>query len=265
MTTTTNIPPRSKRACDRCHSLKERCCWLPNSTICTRCMRLRYNDCQINRPLKKVGRKRRPQISRKPILSMNSQNGHSESVTSEDSGSSEQDSDTAMWSSSPGTTISSIPDASSIAETTVHIPSINDLPNHLFPSDQIEPLEEYLWPICLGMTSPVGRFTIARQFHRSHQEVLLSRLISAFPLLKDGVLSCAVVFASLQNIQMPGEVQALCRKKAASSLSTFRSLQLTTKQDVQTCLALGTAITTFALCKFCALNLKDPPLRSDRC
>jgi hypothetical protein len=52
-----------RRACDRCHNIKERCQWLSGSDICQRCLRLGH-DCQTLRPVQKLGRKPRSRTIR---------------------------------------------------------------------------------------------------------------------------------------------------------------------------------------------------------
>ena len=48
----------SRRACDRCHTVKERCRWIHGQGECERCQRL-HSPCQTRRPTKPSGRKPR--------------------------------------------------------------------------------------------------------------------------------------------------------------------------------------------------------------
>lgn len=246
----TDTPCRSRRACDRCHAIKERCSWLPGSNICIRCIRLKYKDCRVNRPLKKAGRRRRPQIPRVPILNTGHQNGHSDNVSSEDVREYELESNSSVWISSPGTADSSHSDLTPATETAVYQSNIMNFTVSMFAPDHADPLEDRLLALCLGEANAVGRFTIGASFHKRHQQAMLNRIFIASPVLKDAFLSCAVVLASFQNVQLSESLQLLCRKKAATSISTLRALHPTTREELQICLVLGVAIMTFALCEF---------------
>lgn len=52
----------TQRSCDRCHAIKERCEWRPNSSTCKRCTRLQH-ACETRRPVKHPGRRPRPSIA----------------------------------------------------------------------------------------------------------------------------------------------------------------------------------------------------------
>ena len=122
-----------------------------------------------------------------------------------------------------------------------------DLSPFIPHSNQLEPDESNLLALCLGTADSVGRFTIGQSFHKRHQKAMLLRLDTAGPVLKDAFISCAVILAAFQNIELPQSQHRLCQTKAAASISTLRSLHPMTPQDVSVCLTLGVTITTFAL------------------
>ena len=227
------------RACDRCHALKESCQWPATSKTCLRCSRSNISDCRITRPLKKAGRRRRGPIPRVSLFGapdVKLQSRDDKSVFDSDVLTSSENSSIMGCSVSPSSSSSG-----ATAQVSYDIPPF--VPHH----EQLEPDESNLLALCIGTADSIGRFTIGRSFHRQHQRAMLLRLDMARPMLKDAFMSCAMILAAFQNIQLPRSQQRLCQAKAAASIATLRSLQPTTPQDVSICLTLGVTITTFAL------------------
>ena len=109
-------------------------------------------------------------------------------------------------------------------------------------------MESNILRLCFGAQEAVGRYTIGPTFHSQHKRALMTQLYSAFPQLKDAFLSCAPVLASHQNAQLPDAMERFCYSKAATAISSFRSLEVSDRHDLPVSLALGVAILTFSLC-----------------
>ena len=224
----------SRRACDRCHAVKERCQWDVNKPVCLRCARLKH-DCHLRRPQQKVGRKSRGRKLLDYSFYQSSRRS-SESVTSPDIGSSP-----SARSSTQSFGEVSTPDYSNLPQSSY------SPPREVALFGCLTPLEKDVLQHCFGAQEAVGRYTIGPSFHSRHQRALMTQLFSAFPQLKDAFLSCAPVLASQHNARLPENMEKFCYSRAATAISSLRSLQVESRYDVPISLALGVAVLTFGI------------------
>ena len=123
------------------------------------------------------------------------------------------------------------------AECVFELPSVLQMPT--IPSN-IEDLSTDLMVL-------IKPSTIGKSFHKQHQRDLLMRLSKATVQLKDGFLCCGAMFAQSLDVVLPLAVLEMCQRRAANAVSSLRALEISTRQDVSTCLVLGVVVSTFAL------------------
>ena len=251
---------RSERACDRCHAIKERCRWICGPGPCERCSRLNHN-CDTRRPLQKAGRK-----SRHASLNLNPQRAKGLSRLPLET--------LAVNICRTDADLSSTSTRSSPATSVYLSDRPQDESPRLLPLfGNLDEVEQHLLQLCLGTQTSVGQFTLGPSFHERHQRAFVTHFGAAMPQLKDAFLSSAAVLANYQDVHLPEALQKLCHKRAATAVSSLRSLKVSGRQDVSVCLILGVVLTTFALyvaggevytlCRF-TLSLVKPTYESTR-
>ena len=244
----------SRRACDRCHNIKERCQWPPDSDQCQRCLRLGH-DCQTLRPIQKLGRKPRSRPLRTvPLYGPPQQPGVINEVSPE----------------GPSSTDRSESSLTSPPDTYQRYPS-EDLGRIFQDLPGFDDAERELVTVCFAKSDAAGQFTLGPTFHLRHQTDLCFRLRSAVPELKDAFVACAVIMACHQKLLVSQTAIDLCARKAAVGVASLRMIQVKRREDVTICLVLGMVITTYSLfvangesqgiCA-CALGLIRPWYRS---
>jgi Fungal Zn(2)-Cys(6) binuclear cluster domain len=223
----------TKRACDRCHTVKERCRWDVGRPACQRCARLKH-DCRLRRPLQKVGRKSR---GRRLLTCSNNSDlsCYQNSTPSSSAG------------CCPSTISNSRKSIEELSSPSPRVQTQYSPPPDLAIFGRLPPLEQDVLRLCLGAQEAVGRFTIGPSFYSQHQRATLTQLYSAFSQLKDAFLSCAPVLASQHNVDLPETMEKFCYNKAATALTSLSTFKVRDRQDVSITLALGVATLTFAL------------------
>ena len=227
-----------RRACDRCHNIKERCQWLPGSEICQRCSRLNH-DCITARPVQKLGRKPRERPSKSSTASDGLSQTQVQRTESHGTVSS-----FAASSSDPSDKTHASPSAHPPADTRA-IPE--EQIKELALSDGVTEIERELLNICFHDTDAAGQWTLGPTFGKRHAEDLFYRLKNAVPQLKDAFISVACLMSSHSGDRASVLVQQICNNKAALSVSSLRALQINGREDVATALVLALTIATFGL------------------
>ncbi|KPI44258.1 uncharacterized protein AB675_8617 [Cyphellophora attinorum] len=224
-----------RRACDRCHNIKERCQWI-GSDACQRCVRLNH-ECVTLRPVQKLGRKPRGRSG-------------NHSITPEDP----QPKTLGGFGNTSVEASSSDPSDQSYAShprpVPVGRPISEDKLKELTTSDGVDERESELLNICFHDTDAAGQWTLGPTFCRRHAEDLFYRLKSALPQLKDAFISVACLMHSKSEdraADLIQQIQPYCNNKAALSVSALRSLKVNGREDVATALVLSLVISTFGL------------------
>ncbi|KAM0084153.1 hypothetical protein ACKRZS_003604 [Fusarium odoratissimum] len=148
----------SRRACDRCHNLKERCYWEQDTeTSCARCRRLGF-QCLNKRPLKKAGR---PRLAAK-LVRVSITKGHRDS-------------------SSPS------PNDTDLTCLTSPV-----LPRPLSPFDDLSTLEKQVFQNLLLSDASMDRWLVGPSFRERHRQLLVSHFIASRYTLRDAFLAVAL-------------------------------------------------------------------------
>ncbi|KAF4458110.1 hypothetical protein F53441_118 [Fusarium austroafricanum] len=148
----------SRRACDRCHSIKERCYWEQDTeTSCARCARLGF-QCLNKRPLKKAGR---PRLVAKPVQVPITKGHHdSASPTSNDT------------------------DLTCLASPVLSRP--------LSQFDDLSTLEKQMIQNLLLSDASMDRWLVGPSFRERHHQLLVSHFIASRYTLRDAFLAVAL-------------------------------------------------------------------------
>ncbi|KOS42327.1 hypothetical protein ACN38_g6773 [Penicillium nordicum] len=219
--------PAPKRACDQCHTLKEKCRRSSATTSCERCDRL-SQTCKTTRNLAKLGRK--PHIARKLSYSLpTSKFSLATCNTKKLDLSSSQNNKPYPY---------------------VYLPFDEGLFSNpaLFP--ELDKWERYFINLMkdLGAPSPLDKFLIGPSFHESHHRFFVQNLLRApTSTLKDATVACAAVLLGAQYAQYTKTSLEVGYRRAALAVSGLRSLQICKEQDLVTALILGVGIVTFAM------------------
>ena len=254
---------KSKRSCDRCHALKEGCRWpTHDAPACERCTRL-DQVCRTERTAGKIGRKPRSRpIDLKAIQTRSSNNVKTPSDLSLGAGdeaskatSSHALPTSVLYASTPTSLLHSRYDPTSpedqrlseVATPNSLLELASDIRQSLDSLGGMDDLERSVLELCFAREEAVGQFCIGKSFHRVHQRDLLTRLSRATVQLKDGFLCCGAMFAQSLDVELPPPVIEMCQRRAASAVAALRDLEVTSREDISTCLALGVVVTTFAL------------------
>lgn len=220
--------PALKRACDQCHTLKEKCRRPSATTSCERCDRLNQT-CRTTRNLAKLGRK--PCVSRK--LSYNLPTSNFSSVTCNTK---------KLELSSP---------QNNNPYPYFYLPFDEGLFSNpaLFP--ELDQWERHFLNLMkdLGAPSPLDKFLVGPSFHESHHRLFVQNLLrpASTSILKDATVACAAVLLGDQYAQYTKTSVEVGHRRAASAVSGLRSLQISKEQDLVTALVLGVSIVTFAM------------------
>jgi hypothetical protein len=230
----------SRRACDRCHNIKERCQWLQGAKVCQRCLRLNH-DCQTRRPVQKLGRKPRhptraqpepPGTSTIPLVTPSTAISTS-SPSSLYGKSTERSESTASYLSPPEQSIN-LDDSIRLLDSLVGL----------------DDAERELINVCLRNPEVCGQFTLGPTFHLIQQRDLIYRLKGATVQLKEGFISVGSFMAQAQNLTLSTKGTELCTSKAAIGVAYLRRFQVKSREDVTTALLLGFLACTYSL--FCS-------------
>ncbi|KAJ5964247.1 uncharacterized protein N7479_004123 [Penicillium vulpinum] len=223
------MPPHTpKRACDQCHTLKEKCRRSSATTSCERCDRL-SQTCKTTRNLATPGRK--PRGARK--LSYNLPASILSSAT--------HNAKTLDLSSSKSNT----------PYPHFYLPFDEGLSSNpaLFP--ELDLWERHFLNLMKDIVapSPLDKFLIGPSFVESHHRLFVQNLLrpAPTPILRDAAVACAAVLLGDQYAQYTKTGVEIGHRRAALAVSGLRSLQIAKEQDMITALVLGVAMVTFAM------------------
>ncbi|KAF1837911.1 hypothetical protein BDW02DRAFT_84384 [Decorospora gaudefroyi] len=193
-----------RRACDRCHAVKEKCRWMPDQNACERCHRLQ-SRCQSLRPVATAGRKPRYQRGESAIRR-------------------------------PTHALPIVPraDVPSPPRTLSLLPGLGEREMQLLRNTfQGQPR--------------INQFLIGPTFSIGHHKTFARHLYRATPYIQDGVLAMSAILACEHEDQPILEDRTIGHKRAASAVSTLRSMSTFGSGDLSTVLLLAISAVTFAL------------------
>ncbi|KAJ5929037.1 hypothetical protein N7454_006885 [Penicillium verhagenii] len=203
----------TKRACDQCHMVKEKCRRASITASCQRCSRL-GQTCQTARSTVKAGRK--PRGTRKLSYTL------------------------------PQFTIAIDSDPSSQYPTPYNA-GLGSNPVIFSDLDQWERHFLNLMKEDTATPSPLDKFLVGPSFHASHHISFVQNLIQPTPELKNASVACAAVLFGDQFSERAETVIDIGHKRAAMAVSSLRSFQLRDERDLTTILVLSVAMITFAM------------------
>lgn len=210
-----------KRACDRCHVVKEKCRWNHGQSDCERCKRLQA-PCQSTRPIATPGRRPRAQLLKA---------ASHRSSTSE--------------SSTPTNSL----DGSDIEKATSSTPNLKIIqickPLSIY-IDLNERELQLLNGIPRGNTR-IDQFLVGTSFHASHRRTFLRHLCKATSIIQDAVIASSALIAYEDATSRSPEDRIIGHRRAALAISSLRSLTNFDPTDLSTVLMLSASAVTFAL------------------
>ncbi|KAJ5170290.1 uncharacterized protein N7500_003073 [Penicillium coprophilum] len=216
-----------KRACDQCHTLKEKCRRLSATSSCERCDRLNQ-CCKTIRNLARPGR--RPRVTRK--LSYNLPPSSCSSVI--------RNAKTLDLSSSQNTSYPHfyLPFDEGLSSNPSLFPELDQWERHF-----LNLMKDIVAP------SPLDKYLIGPSFHESHHRLFVQNLLrpAPTPILKDATLACTAVLLGDQYAQYTTTSAEVGHRRAALAVSGLRSLRISEEQDLVTALVVGVSMVTFAM------------------
>ncbi|KAF2106386.1 hypothetical protein BDV96DRAFT_334562 [Lophiotrema nucula] len=218
------VERQQRRACDRCHAVKEKCRWSDDKTTCERCHRLR-STCQISRPIATAGRKSRYHHAIAGARRESRSSSSESSLTASPDGSSNT--------------------SNTIAETTppplMHISTQPSIFTGLNDREL-----EFLQGIPQGRTR-IDQFLVGPSFRACHQQTFLRQLCTATFIIQDAVIASSALIACEDELHTNHQDRAIGHKRAASAISALRSLGSFSSGDLSAILMLSASAVTFAL------------------
>ncbi|KAJ5503476.1 hypothetical protein N7463_006350 [Penicillium fimorum] len=215
-----------KRACDQCHTLKEKCRRPSATTSCERCVRLNQT-CKTTRNVAKPGRK--PHVARK--LSYNlptSSNSITHNAKTLDPSSSQTTPYPRFY----------LPFDGGLSSNPAQFPKLDKWEIHF-----LNLMKDIVAP------SPLDKFLIGPSFRESHHHMFVQNLLrpAPSPILKDATFACAAVLLGEQYGQYTKTSVEVGHRRAALAVSGLRSLRIYKEQDLVTALIVGVSMVTFAM------------------
>ena len=213
------------RACDRCHAVKEKCRPVPGQKACERCQRLQ-NVCLTLRPLGTAGRK--PRYHRKEEVATGLEERHAGSESS----------------LPPSTPASSVSESNIATSPASEIMSVPRTPSALSRFSEREMF------IIKGISQgrpQIGHFLIVPSFRVNHHKTFARHLHTAPPWVHDALIAAAALLAYEHEPEPFHEDRTIGHRRAASAISTLRSLKGFDPGELSTFLMLAVSAITFAL------------------
>ncbi|KAH7128921.1 hypothetical protein EDB81DRAFT_808503 [Dactylonectria macrodidyma] len=211
-------PPR---ACDRCHTIKERCEWMPDETQCDRCLRLQH-VCETARPKGRPGRKPGRRRKRFSTDIGSCRNG---SERSEEPYSLRARSGRRMQSNALVTTI-----PKSVSELSHMPPDEHQLVQRFFSQGNL-----------------LDTFSVGCSFREKVRQQVIPHMLLSKGTFMDGLLVCAMSWLEDVDDKANSGRLSTCYRYASSALATLASLKVTDFQTMTDCLMLGAMVSTFAV------------------
>ncbi|KAH7553091.1 hypothetical protein BM1_08064 [Bipolaris maydis] len=247
--------PPATRACDRCHAVKEKCRRIPGQSACERCHRLQ-NTCQSLRPVGTAGRKprhHRHEGSTTTIQVRRARSGSSSTVSA--AASSVQQGTTPA---SPASDIISLPASPARSDVVFRSRTLS-----MF-ADMNE--RELFIIKCISQGRPqIEQFLVAPSFQVNHHKTFARHLHNAPPWIHDALIATAALLACEYDPDPFPEDRAIGYRRAASAVSTLRSVKPLDPGDIPVILLLAVSALTFAfhisgsglaICRHALLTIK---------
>ena len=222
--------PKTARACDRCHGVKEKCRRIPGQDSCERCHRLQ-KPCQTLRPVGIAGRK--PRYPRT-----------GDTTTSR-----------GRWIRSEANSCAPPPGSSAeeIGPTRSphppHPPSAESVPFVRSPT-MLQGLSkrELHFVTCILQGWPrIEQFLIIPSFRLCHHKAVARHLYDASPWIQDALIATAALLATEYSPDPCPEDRLIGHRRAASAVSTLRSVTKMSTSDLPIMLVVAISAITFAL------------------
>jgi hypothetical protein len=240
-TSTQSDSTQSRRACDRCHHVRERCKWAgADADACARCLRLQHL-CQTIRPLRRPGRRARLPSgnSLKLVRSLRREAAHSCAGKAPN-----------VNTSPFAPSANDARDIESLVPTkvtgTLQCNRVG-LTRPISICPEVDGLELHLVETMMHKRIRVDRFIIGPSFRQMHLQAFAKHLNASMLLVKDAFVACASLLEESPETRLSAWSQQFGLKKAALALASLRSVQVYDSDDSSTILMLGIAIVTFAM------------------
>lgn len=201
----------ARRACDRCHTVKEKCRRIYGQETCERCHRLQ-SPCRSLRPIATAGRKPRHQCAKVVVRA------------------------TTLAPCDDNSPRPSSPKGSNTPPATAIRTSLS-----MF-TDLDERELQLLNAIPQGQTR-IDQFLIGPSFRVCHQQTVFRHLCTA----TDALIASSALIACEQGMQQNQQDRLIGHRRAASAVSTLRSLRHFGSGDLSFVLMLAYSATTVAL------------------
>ena len=220
--------PKTRRACDKCHAVKEKCRRIPGQDSCERCHRLQ-KPCQSLRPIGTAGRKPRYPRTEETTTRRGRWVVRSEaSPCASSPASSATEISPAPSPHTPHAEIVSLPRSPSL------LPGLSERELHLVT--------------CISQGRPrIEQFLIAPSFRLSHHKAVARHLYDSSPWIQDALIATAALLTSEYSPEACPEDQLIGHRRAASAVSTLRSVTRMSSSDLPIILVVAVSAVTFAL------------------
>ncbi|KAI0401087.1 hypothetical protein F4802DRAFT_442375 [Xylaria palmicola] len=214
-----------RRACDRCHAIKERCEWPPNGKQCERCLRLQH-VCETVRPKGRPGRKPGTRAKRSPPETRRAQPSSSDR---RDDGDRLLSFWAGLWTQYNNSHAAGVPKA------------IPDLA--LANLDHQHVVQRFLFHSRI-----LDVFSVGSSFGEKVRGQVIPHMLLSKGTFLDGLLACAISWAGdVDDARAhPGRLSA-CYRHASSAISMLTSLPVGDFDSMIDCLMLGALVSTFTV------------------
>ncbi|KAH8690346.1 hypothetical protein BGW36DRAFT_69898 [Talaromyces proteolyticus] len=210
----------TKRACDECHAVKEKCRRSDPSAVCERCSRI-GQYCQTVRCAVKPGRKSK--MSKKVPYTLPT--------------------------SSASIALTSFP---TCEKTALSLPCLSwnsGLASNPMILSDLDPVERHFLNLMKDILapSPLDKFLVCPSFHESDHSLFIQNIIQPTSVVRNATVACAAVFFRDQLPEYSKPSVEIGHRRAALALSALRSFKISGERDLVTALILGVAMVTFAM------------------
>lgn len=227
-------PAASRRACDRCNSLKERCSWQQEqgaaAASCARCNRLGF-ECLLKRPAKKPGRPR--------LFSSSARVSNETRQAGSNSSKSSYEGEYLMR---------------------LHPASNPIIPRSLSQFKDLSSSDQHLIQYILFGDHAFDVFLIGPSFWTQHRTFLVSQFLISRQTLQDACLALALIFKQHSAVASVRSDDSTSYKHASSALKHLREYTIPSGRGVSECLALGALILSFTY--YCSPSTDAVPVCS---
>lgn len=206
------------RACDNCHSVKEKCRKSGSEPSCERCSRL-GQICKTKRTVSKTGRKSK--LARRLSYTLPNVAG----TNSMSDCNLPRDYELGKW-----------PVDRRLGDNTAIFPDLDNWEKHY-----VNLMKDSEGP------SPLDKFLVGPSFYQSHHISFLQNILQPTSPLKDAAVACAAVFFGEHGAEYSHMSTEIGYHRAARAISYLRNCKISDEQELATVLILGISLTTFAM------------------